>query len=135
MGAHVGWTLVGEAADTIIFCLVAWVGVMSWAVIADLALVGFLYKVAVEIVFLPADLPESSTSSEARTQLPEVAHVWSKHRLAGSTLARTGTIHTHAATSVPRLYPRRHQGHGQGHPARVGPRRWAHRAVLSVPTI
>lgn len=26
---------------------------MSWAVIANLALVGFLYKVAVEIVFLP----------------------------------------------------------------------------------
>lgn len=49
----VGSTLVGEAADTIIFCLVAWVGVMSWAVIANLALVGFLYKVAVEIVFLP----------------------------------------------------------------------------------
>ncbi|OQD36297.1 hypothetical protein B1R42_07775 [Trueperella pyogenes] len=49
----VGSTLVGEAADTIIFCLVAWIGVMSWAVIANLALVGFFYKVAVEIVFLP----------------------------------------------------------------------------------
>lgn len=49
----IGSTLVGEAADTVIFCVIAWVGVVGWATIANLAVVGFLYKVSVEVVFLP----------------------------------------------------------------------------------
>ncbi|VEI13288.1 queuosine precursor transporter [Trueperella bialowiezensis] len=49
----VGSTVVGEAADTAIFCVVAWTGVMGWGVIANLAVVGFAYKVAVEILLLP----------------------------------------------------------------------------------
>lgn len=49
----IGSTLVGEAADTAIFCVVAWAGVAGWATIANLAVVGFLYKVSVEVVFLP----------------------------------------------------------------------------------
>lgn len=49
----IGSTVVGELADTLIFCVVAWAGVMSWSVILNLAAVGFLYKVAVEVAFLP----------------------------------------------------------------------------------
>ncbi|QOQ39745.1 queuosine precursor transporter [Trueperella pecoris] len=49
----IGSTVVGEFADTLIFCVIAWVGVMSWGVIFNLTVVGFIYKVAVEVVFLP----------------------------------------------------------------------------------
>ncbi|QOR47701.1 queuosine precursor transporter [Trueperella pecoris] len=49
----IGSTVVGEFADTLIFCVIAWAGVMSWGVILNLTVVGFIYKVAVEVVFLP----------------------------------------------------------------------------------
>lgn len=49
----IGSTVVGEFADTIIFAIVAWIGVMSWGVIFNLAMVGFVYKVAVEVILLP----------------------------------------------------------------------------------
>lgn len=48
-----GSTLVGEAADTILFCVIAWVGVASFGTIVNLAIVGYLYKVGVEAVLLP----------------------------------------------------------------------------------
>lgn len=48
-----GSTIVGEGADTAIFCLVAWVGVMPPAVIFNLMVVGYLYKVGLEVVLLP----------------------------------------------------------------------------------
>ncbi|NLI04416.1 MAG: queuosine precursor transporter [Actinomycetaceae bacterium] len=49
----IGSSIVGEAADTTIFCVTAWVGVVSWGTIVNLTVVGFLWKVAVEIVLLP----------------------------------------------------------------------------------
>lgn len=48
-----GSTVVGEMADTALFCTIAWVGVESWDVIANLAIVGYFYKVAVEAILLP----------------------------------------------------------------------------------
>ncbi|WP_394263006.1 queuosine precursor transporter [Trueperella sp.] len=49
----VGSTVVGEFVDTIIFCTVAWYGVVSWGTILNLTATGFVYKVVVEIVLLP----------------------------------------------------------------------------------
>lgn len=48
-----GSTVVGEFADTAIFCLVAWTGVMPASVIFNLMIVGYFYKVAIEAAFLP----------------------------------------------------------------------------------
>lgn len=48
-----GSTVVGEAADTAIFCLVAWAGVMPASTIFNLMIVGYIYKVAVEFLLLP----------------------------------------------------------------------------------
>ncbi|MBR5949977.1 MAG: queuosine precursor transporter [Actinomycetaceae bacterium] len=48
-----GSTVLGEAADTALFCVIAWVGVMSWGSIVNLAIVGYFYKVAVEAILLP----------------------------------------------------------------------------------
>ncbi|WP_182353839.1 queuosine precursor transporter [Flaviflexus huanghaiensis] len=49
----IGSTLVGTAADTAIFCVVAWAGVMPVATIFNLMIVGYAYKVAVELILLP----------------------------------------------------------------------------------
>lgn len=48
-----GSTVVGEAADTVLFCIIAWIGVVPASTIANLAIVGFFYKVGVEAIFLP----------------------------------------------------------------------------------
>lgn len=49
----VGSTLVGEAADTAFFCTVAFAGVVTNAELLNYIVVGYLYKVAVEIIMLP----------------------------------------------------------------------------------
>ncbi|MDN6487278.1 MAG: VUT family protein, partial [Ancrocorticia sp.] len=51
-------TLVGEAVDTVVFCAVAWGGLilagdMPLETILNLTVVGFIYKVAVEAILLP----------------------------------------------------------------------------------
>lgn len=46
-------TGVGEAADTVIFCTVAFAGVIPGADFFVYVLVGFVYKVAVEILLMP----------------------------------------------------------------------------------
>lgn len=48
-----GSTVVGEAADTVIFCVVAFAGVVSGATLLNYIAVGYLYKVLVEALFLP----------------------------------------------------------------------------------
>lgn len=48
-----GSTVVGEFADTLAFCLVAWVGVLAFPEMAKLIILGFLYKCAVEVIMLP----------------------------------------------------------------------------------
>lgn len=45
-------TLVGELADTLLFCLIAWWGIES-ATMANYIITGYIYKVAVEVALLP----------------------------------------------------------------------------------
>ena len=57
----VGSTVVGEFADTLVFCLIAFGplgafmggGSLDWPTLLNYTLVGFVYKVLVEILFLP----------------------------------------------------------------------------------
>ncbi len=50
----VGSTVVGELADTVLFCFIAFVGVFpSWTELISYTVVGYLYKVAIEVVLLP----------------------------------------------------------------------------------
>lgn len=53
----IGSTLVGEAADTLIFCTVAFYGVITGAEFLNYLVVGYFYKVAVEVVLLPLTYP------------------------------------------------------------------------------
>lgn len=48
-----GSTVVGELADTVVFCLVAWAGLVTAGTMVNYVLVGYLYKVTVEVLFLP----------------------------------------------------------------------------------
>lgn len=48
-----GSTVVGEAADTILFCLIAFGGVISGGTMVNYILVGYLWKVAIEAICLP----------------------------------------------------------------------------------
>lgn len=49
----IGSTIVGEFADTLVFCLVARLGDISAADMVNYIIVGFVYKCTVEIVMLP----------------------------------------------------------------------------------
>ncbi|EPD30286.1 queuosine precursor transporter [Gleimia europaea] len=49
----IGSTLVGEFADTLIFCTVAFYGVITGAEFLNYLFVGYVYKVAVEVILLP----------------------------------------------------------------------------------
>lgn len=48
-----GSTLVGEAADTTIFCIVAFGGLVSAGTLINYILVGYVYKVLIETLMLP----------------------------------------------------------------------------------
>jgi uncharacterized integral membrane protein (TIGR00697 family) len=47
-------TLVGEAADTAVFCTVAFLGVIAGAQFVGYVVAGYLYKCAIEVLALPA---------------------------------------------------------------------------------
>nr|WP_239579145.1 queuosine precursor transporter [Microlunatus panaciterrae] len=49
----VGSTVVGELADTVIFCTVAFGGLVTVGTWANYTVVGYIYKVTVEVVCLP----------------------------------------------------------------------------------
>ncbi|MEL0126794.1 MAG: queuosine precursor transporter [Actinomycetota bacterium] len=48
-----GSTVVGEFADTVVFCTIAFYGVITGGDFVTYVIVGFVYKTAVEIVLLP----------------------------------------------------------------------------------
>lgn len=48
-----GSTVVGEAADTTIFCVVAFAGIISGGTLLNYIVVGYMYKVIIEALFLP----------------------------------------------------------------------------------
>lgn len=70
----VGSTVVGEFADTLIFCTIAFYGVISGAEFLSYVFFGYLYKTLIEVFLLPLTYPvigyvkryESSHSSETR---------------------------------------------------------------------
>jgi uncharacterized integral membrane protein (TIGR00697 family) len=50
----VGSTVVGEFADTALFCVIAFAGVFpTWGSLIGYTVAGYLYKVGVEVIFLP----------------------------------------------------------------------------------
>ena len=53
-GRLVASTVVGELADTVLFCVIAFAGQFpTWGSLASYTVTGYLYKVAVEVVLLP----------------------------------------------------------------------------------
>ena len=48
-----GSSVVGEAADTIVFCTVAFLGVLTGANFWNYVLVGFVYKMTFEVILIP----------------------------------------------------------------------------------
>ena len=50
----IGSTVVGEFADTMLFCFIAFVGVFpTWGALISYAVAGYFYKVLVEVILLP----------------------------------------------------------------------------------
>lgn len=49
----VGSTVVGELADTTVFCIVAFAGVITGGTLVNYIIVGYLYKTLIEVAFLP----------------------------------------------------------------------------------
>lgn len=49
----IGSTIIGEAFDTVIFCLIAFGGILHGSEMLNYILVGWIFKVGVEIVLLP----------------------------------------------------------------------------------
>ncbi len=49
----VGSTVVGEFVDTLLFCTIAFYGILSGAKIINYTVVGYVYKTAVEVVMTP----------------------------------------------------------------------------------
>jgi len=53
----IGSTAVGELADTVIFCTIAFYGVITGAEFLNYVIIGYLYKTALEVVLLPITYP------------------------------------------------------------------------------
>jgi len=53
----IGSTLVGELADTAVFCTIAFYGVITGGDFLNYVITGYVYKVLVEVVFLPVTYP------------------------------------------------------------------------------
>ena len=49
----IGSTLVGEAFDTVIFCTIAFAGIIPGMEFVNYIVTGYVYKVGIEVVFLP----------------------------------------------------------------------------------
>ena len=50
----IGSTVVGEFADTALFCFIAFVGVFpTWGALISYTVAGYVYKVMVEVILLP----------------------------------------------------------------------------------
>jgi uncharacterized integral membrane protein (TIGR00697 family) len=49
----VGSTMVGELADTVVFCTVAFYGVITGAQFVGYVALGYIYKCLIEVVLLP----------------------------------------------------------------------------------
>ncbi len=56
-GRLLGSSIVGEALDTLVFCFIAFYGVLVGAEFWNYVLVGYIYKLSVEVLFLPGTYP------------------------------------------------------------------------------
>lgn len=52
----IGSTVVGEAADTILFCTIAYAFIVDWGTLGNYIVVGYVYKVGLEVLLLPLTL-------------------------------------------------------------------------------
>jgi uncharacterized integral membrane protein (TIGR00697 family) len=53
----IGSTAVGELADTVVFCTVAFYGIITGADFLNYVITGYVYKTLLEIVLLPITYP------------------------------------------------------------------------------
>jgi len=53
----IGSTLVGELADTAVFCTIAFYGIITGGEFLNYVITGYIYKVLIEVVFLPITYP------------------------------------------------------------------------------
>lgn len=53
----IGSTVVGELADTVVFCTIAFYGVITGAEFVNYVVVGYIYKTLLEVVLLPITYP------------------------------------------------------------------------------
>jgi len=53
----IGSTIVGEAADTILFCTILFYGEMTMSNFINYTVTGYFYKVLVEVILLPLTYP------------------------------------------------------------------------------
>jgi uncharacterized integral membrane protein (TIGR00697 family) len=53
----IGSTAVGELADTIVFCTIAFYGIITGAEFLNYVIIGYLYKTLLEVVLLPVTYP------------------------------------------------------------------------------
>jgi uncharacterized integral membrane protein (TIGR00697 family) len=53
----IGSTVVGELADTVVFCTVAFYGIITGAEFLNYVIVGYIYKTLLEVVLLPITYP------------------------------------------------------------------------------
>ena len=78
----IGSTIVGELVDTLVFCTVAFYGIITGAEFLNYLTTGYFYKVGVEVVFLPLTYlvigwfkrhePARVTASELQTDSDEI---------------------------------------------------------------
>ena len=53
----IGSTIIGEAADTILFCTILFYGQLAFADLINYTVTGYLYKVVLEVLLLPVTYP------------------------------------------------------------------------------
>lgn len=53
----IGSTIVGEFADTLVFCTIAFYGIITGSEFVNYVLVGYIYKTLLEVVLLPVTYP------------------------------------------------------------------------------
>ena len=53
----IGSTVVGEFADTLVFCTIAFYGIITGAEFVNYVIVGYIYKTLLEVVLLPITYP------------------------------------------------------------------------------
>lgn len=66
-----GSTVVGQAADTVVFCTIAFYGVITGAEFLNYVIVGFVAKTVVEVVLLPVTYRVVAAIKRAEPTYPE----------------------------------------------------------------